>query len=326
MPPTPPPVPPRLETYFQFRVNHRDDLGTFGSFRRIRVNLGGGDKQSAWFVQFLGKGGNRSNTDDKLYIQDAWVRRTLRNNATLILGQVRPPFSRERITGDRQLFLPDRPTVVDAIMPNGGLGGSFARDIGALWNHGPLSVGLFGGNGTLQQKGYGSGPLVAVRWVEPPRRNGLSVGLAATFREDRNFDASRAFPGTKSLGYDHFTGDDVRLGLEAEWHSGRWQAVGEWLQADLRGTGHLKSSGGYLTLVENIAPGWQALARVEQFDPDRSVADKNDTHTLVFGVNCTPHRHPRDRWQFAYTIRHEAISPIKNDGFVLQWQHWLGER
>jgi phosphate-selective porin len=324
LPPAPaPPVPPRREVYFQLRATDREDQGSFGSFRRIRVNLGGGDSKTAWFVQLFGKGGNRSSTDEKLYLQDAWVRTALPAGATLTLGQVRPPFSRERLTGDRQLLLPDRPTAVDAIMPNGGLSASFARDLGVLWNRGPLSVGLYGGNGTLQQKGHGSGPLIAARWVQPAQY-GLSVGLSAAFRAARHFDASRAFPGTKSMGFDRFTGDDTRLSLEAAWHAGNWQTIGEWLQADLRGTGRLRASGGYLLVAHEIASGWQAVARLESFDPNRALTDRNDTRTVVLGVNCVPKRHPRDRWQLAYTHRHEAVNGVRNDGVVLQWQHWLG--
>jgi phosphate-selective porin len=237
------PPPPNVETYFQFRVTDRADLGTFGSVRRLRVNLGGGDRETAWLVQLFTKGGNRSVTDEKLYIQDAWVRKTLPGGATLQVGQTRPPFSRERQTGDRFLLLPDRPGAVDSIMPGGGLPASFARDLGATWSRGNLSAGVYGGNGTLQQKGRRSGPLLALRYATTDRP-GMSAGFSAAYRRDRSFDASRAFPGTSTLGFDRFTGDDLRLGLEAVWRGGRCQVLAEWLQADLRGSGRLHASGG----------------------------------------------------------------------------------
>jgi hypothetical protein len=79
-------------------------------------------------------------------------------------------------------------------------------------------------------------------------------------------------------------------------------------------------------VAETLAPGWQAVARIEALDPNRAVKDRNDTHGAVLGVNCTPKRHPRDRFQFAYTRRREAVTETANDGFALQWQHWLGGR
>lgn len=328
----PPPAPLwRAESYFQTRATAGEGTTPFLAIRRARINVIGERGPDRVFVQFFARAGTRNHAaDDHLWLQDvSWRHRT--RSGVFTLGQFRPPFSRQRLTGDRELVIIDRAAAVDAIMPGGGMGTSFARDLGALWEPTlsggwSLAAGLFRGNGTVQQEGIGrGGPLVAARLLHRigDSRRGWEFGAAATVRDSDRRDFSKAFPGLSA-----FHGRDTRLGVEASAHSGPWRGSAEWLTARFDGSGgspDRRAHGGYIEAARTLQPGVEAVAQVQVFDPDTAVVNGADTWGWTVGANWTP-RGSRNRWQLDYAAHRERRAERPNNVIQLQYQHFLYPR
>jgi len=328
MPPSaPPPLRWTAESYFQTRLTAGEGIEPFVGLRRFRVNVAGESTTDRFFVQFFYKDGFHQSNDDHVWLHDvSWRRRA--PSGTWTLGQFRPAFGRQRLTGDRDLLLADRALASDAFVPSGGMGASFARDVGlqfspvlpAGWT---AFAGVFRGNGSVLQGGIGhGGPLWVARAV---RRFGTDAkhvewGMAATTRDNDGRDFSRAFPGLTG-----FHGRDTRTAIELGFRSGPWRGGAEWLAARFDGTGtspDRRARGGYVEAARILRPGMEAVAMVQMHDPDRSVANVNDMWGLSMGVNMVP-RGTRNRWQVDYVLRRERTRSVPNDGVQVQYQHFL---
>ena len=324
--PFPAPVTPPLavESYLQLRETAGEGALPSLAVRRFRVTLRGApDPKTAYLVQFFDKTGNRSPSDEHVWVQDAsWRRRS--SSGTLTLGQFRPALGRQRLTGDRELIVLERATASDALSPSGGFVHSFARDFGAQWEpklapgH-ALSVGLFRGSGALQESGVGDGnPLLAVRGLRTFRHWELGVALSGRQSRSRNF--SRALPGLTN-----FSGWDARTSLEAGYHSKGWRGSAELLTARFFGTGASPSADGARRLrrggpnrgEKRRGGGDGAVLR-----PGHVETDAADTWGWTLGVSLLPPS-PRDRWQLNYVARRERLASKKNDQLQLQYQRYL---
>lgn len=325
-PPAPAPIW-RAESYFQTRATAGEGTDPFLGVRRSRLNVIGESPTDRFFVQFFFKDGMRQANDGHLWLQDvSWRHRT--RAGTLTLGQFRPPFSRQRLTGDRELTILDRAVAVDAVMPGGGMQSSFARDVGVQWEPSlrggwSLAAGIFRGSGTVQQAGIGSGgPLLAARALRRfgAAARGVEVGVQGALRDSDRRDFSRVFPGLSA-----FHGRDTRLAWEASARSGPWRGTAEWLTARFDGSGgspDRRARGGYVEAARTLTPGFELVAQVQTFDPDTAVVDRTDTHAWTIGANWTP-RGSRNRWQFDVVVRRERRSERPNNLLQLQYQHFL---
>jgi len=317
----------RAESYFHVRVTDAEGAEPFTGLRRLRLNVTGESKQERVFVQFFHKNGFHQANDDRLWFQDvSYTRRTPHGNWSI--GQLRPAFSRQRITGDQQLVVMDRTVAVDAIMPAGGFFASFARDVGVQWES-PVrsgwlgSAGLFRGSGTAQQPAIGSGgPLWTARVLRRFAGGGMQWegGIAGALRDNHSRDFSRAIPGLKG-----FRGRDTRIGFELTGSRGPWRGTAEWLDARFAGSGGSPSrhvDGGYVEVLRTIAPRTEAVLQFQTFDPDTSVVAKNDVSAVTVGLNFTP-KGTRNRWQIDYVWRNERVDPVRNNMLQVQYQYFL---
>lgn len=316
--------PPSVESYVQVRATASEGASPGYAVRRFRVTLRGApDPKTAYLVQFFDKTGNRSPSDEHVWVQDAsWKRKS--SSGTWTLGQFRPALGRQRLTGDRELIVLERATVSDALIPSGGFVHSFARDFGAQWEpklsagH-ALSVGLFRGSGALQESGVGDGnPLLAVRGLRTFTH--LEMGVALSGRENRSRNFSRALPGLTN-----FSGWDARTSLEAGYHSKGWRGSAELLTARFFGTGsspRRTARGGYLEAGRKVGKYVEVAGMAQFFDPDTSKTDAADTWGWTLGIGLLPPS-PKDRWQLNYVARRERLAPKKNDQLQLQYQRYL---
>lgn len=332
IPVTIPDLPPstlqwKAESYFHVRVTDADNAEPFTGLRRFRVNVIGESKSQRVFVQFFHKNGFHQPNDDRLWLQD--VSLTVRRpQGNWTIGQFRPSFSRQRITGDQQLSVMDRTVAVDAVMPAGGYYASFARDVGVQWESAPRGgwqgfAGVFRGNGTMQQPGIGhGGPLWNARVLHrfTSGKTRWETAFAGAVRDNESRDFSRVYSGL-----DRFRGRDTRLGFEWTAQHGPWRAAGEWLDARFRGSGGSPSrhaDGGYVEVVRTVAPRTEAVVQWQTFDPDTSVVAKNDVSALSVGMNFTP-KGTRNRWQVNHVFRRERVAESRNNMLQIQYQHFL---
>jgi len=323
-------VPPpawRPEVYFQARVTDAQAAETLTGIRRSRFNIHGLQGTDRYLIQFFYKIGFHQTNDDRLLFHDvSWSHET--PGGTLTLGQFRPAFGRQRLTGDQQILFADRAVPSDMFIPAGGFSHSFARDMGIQWEpklpNGWIAFGgLFRGDGTMHQMGIGKGsPGVALRALKQfgDRDRLWETGFASTVRDSESRDFSRAFPGLKN-----FRGRDTRLGFEVAARHGAWRGGAEWLQAFFDGSGaspNRRADGGYIEVARTLKPGLEAVAMVQTFDPDTSTVAKNDTSALTVGMNFTP-KGTRNRWQVDYVVRRERVTESRNDMLQIQYQHFL---
>ena len=320
--------------YLQIRLTLNEKRSDLLSLRRSKIWFRRTTKKGGCFVQFLYKEWNRSRTDGKVYLQEArvWFKTP---HGTVTIGQFKPPFSRERFTWDGALDIVDRAKATNCLIPCGKLGESFVRDYGVQWSAKALrgrlryAVALQVGNGA-NNKFRGNGPLLTARvvWRGKPGIYGgekylLQVEAAFSTRRDKDIDFSKALPGTKALGYDHFKGRDTRwnLGLDARY--GRWRLVGEsyWarFKSSKAGVPSVSATGYYLQLTYRPSPLWSASLKFEAFDPNRSVVDKNDVRWLGVGLNFYPKGLYR-RWWVTYYIRRERKGERANNALIVQFQ------
>lgn len=305
-PDIPPPV--HVVSYAQLRATAGDGIGSYGSVRRFRVNLSTEPtKTERWFFQLFTKENNQSPTDGELWLHDvSWRKKT--KQGTWTVGQLRPPFSLQRLTIDRELLVPDRATASDLLSPVGGLGRSFGRDIGFEFDGKPhqglaYSLGLFRGSGAIQQVGAGTGgPLVVGRATQ--QLGSVQCGGSLSARHSNSRDFSKVFAGAKN-----FNGWDTRAGLDVLAHQGPWRESAEYLVGKLEGSVKRRAEGGYADVVRKLTPSTELVAQVQTYSPDIG------TNGLTLGVNVIP-SDKRNRIQLDYVVQ-------RQHRIELQYQYFL---
>ncbi len=304
------------------------------SLKRSKIWFRKTTEKGGYFVQLLYKEWNRSATDGKVYLQEAkaWFKT---RKGTLTVGQFKPPFSRERFTWDGALETVDRAKATNCLIPCGKLGESFTRDYGVQWSTKALrgrlryAVALQVGNGA-NNKFRGNGPLLTARaiWnakqgLYKGRKYLLQVGCAFSARRDKDQDFSKALPGTRGLGYDHFRGKDFRYGLELAGDWGEWRFRGEFywarFQSSKPNVPSVSADGFYFQFTYRPSPLWSASLKFEGFDPNRNVVDRNDIYWLGLGLNFYPKGLYR-RWWLTYYAKWERKNAANNDALIIQFQ------
>ncbi len=215
------PPPPRFSpsAYVQLLYTRAPEGEGDWAIRRLKVMADGVPVwRLRYHVQAIFKTGLHSSTDDRVFLQDAYLV-VPAGTLQLKVGQFVPPFGLERFQPDAFLPLVDRSAVTNRLVPNGSLGRSFSRDYGveAGWGgHGvDVSGGLFGGSGA-NMPGNDTGPLGVARVrASPPgiRPLGLSwqAGFAIAVRHDEHLDLSAQLPTLPKPLLARFTGRDVRV-------------------------------------------------------------------------------------------------------------------
>ncbi|MCL5005314.1 MAG: OprO/OprP family phosphate-selective porin [Acidobacteria bacterium] len=324
-------------SYMQLRYTGVEDGQDLYALRRFKVMFSGHLKPEVeYFVQGIFKDGNRSDTDGRPYLQEAWVRYTAWKYGHLTIGQFKPPFGMERMTRDWELVSIDRAQATDHLIPDGQLGDSFGRDRGLqldAWlaaNRFYYAAAVFDGNGA-NMSFKGNGPLVVGRIVgvlyraptQSSRHDRISLGGAVSTRKDHRQDFTATLPGTAALGYAQFSGRDTRLNLEASADFSPLSLSGEYFYAffdpNRAPLVEVRASGFYVQGAYRFWRKLQAVAKREGFNPNRAVRSRNDLRWNTMGLNWFI-RGNRVRISADYVFKHEARDSFPNNALLLQFQ------
>ena len=327
-------------SYLQLRYTGIDDGADLYALRRFKVILSGRVKPHVEYrFQGIFKDGNHSNTDGRPYVQEAWVKYTAWKHAHLTMGQFKPPFGMERLTPDWQLATLDRSIATDHLVPDGQLGGSFARDRGLqldAWlaaNRLYYAAAVFDGNGA-NVRFRGNGPLVVGRLVgvlykapsQGSRQDRITLGGAVLTRNDHQQDFTQTLPGTADLGYAQFSGRDTRLNLEASADfdpvNVRSEYFYAWFNPDRAPLPEVQASGFYVQSGVRFWRTLQGVAKYEGFDPNRAVRNRNGLRWTTLGLNWFI-RENRIRLGANYIFKQEAQNGFPNNGLLVQFQFFL---
>jgi hypothetical protein len=322
---------PQVTSYFQVRLTDPIDQEAYLSLRRLKLMVQGGlGADAGYYFQALYKSNNQSSTDGQPYVQElsAW-RRWGRSRVTL--GQFKPPFGWERFTGDYELALIDRSPVTDHLVPDGSLGKSFARDRGLQVDGktGAMgwAVGVFDGAGANNDP-HGFGPLLVARTAVNHKLAGgkdapaVHAEAALSWRQARDLDFTGQLPGTKSLGYGHFSGHDWRGDLAAGVRGSRWELRGEYLRAAFRpssaGTAEVTADGYYLQGNYRLGRRLEGALKYDDFSTHHGYRLEQTTVGLNLDL---PHK--GERLQLNYLLRDVSSGYTASDALVCQYQRFF---
>lgn len=320
------------QSYGQVRYTAPEDQKGYLSLRRLKL-FGQGPIAGDWtyYLQFLYKANNQSPTDDHIWVQEANASLTTKKGK-LTIGQFKPPFGMERFTADWIIPFVERTQTTDRLIPDGSIGGSFARDYGIQWQtkrFGGLCVatGAFVGN-AANNAFRGNGPLLVSRATYDRARSGnrrFHAEAALSWRKSANIDFSRQLTGAPA-GYADFSGHDIRqdVAVSYEWPGNSLHA--EYIAAQYRSdrsfVPSIDADGGYVQWTHDVTSRWQGAVRYEVFSPNTSTNDAKGFAWTTLAVNYRI-RSDRDRVQLDYIIKHENAAQVANNALVVQYQQFF---
>lgn len=262
--------PIKVEGLIQSRADFDSGAADSFYFRRLELKFSGGlSPRLTWFVMIdpakelkLNGAGNSINQATKI-LQDAVVNWSLGNQFSLDIGQKRIPLGLEALTPTPLIDLTERAL----FMSQGKLADQ--RDIGLQLNGGfgdfKTTLAMTNGLGESQnskdsndQKSFGG----RVTW-EPHQVSGLHLGASG-------------MSGTSPNGQ---VAD--RLGAEFRYRNHGWTLQGE-VMAGLNDS--IRSQGAYAHLGYQIDPKLEAMARLDGYDPNRTV-DSDHVTDFILGLN-----------------------------------------
>ncbi len=270
---------PKPTSYIQVRYTDRDPGPDMGAIRRFKLMLDGGQaKVARYHIQLIYKTNNLSPTDDRIFLQDAFLRF---HGGPLLwtVGQFKPPFGLERFQPDRMLDFVDRTASTSRLVVNGRLGESFARDRGAQMDYTRkgfrLSLGLFQGGGANNDQ-KGNGPLGVLRLQYTGRGNRTErtwyweAGVAGSARRAEDLDLRGQLTGLPWSRIEHFNGYDHRLDLFIQGGWGRFRGQAELYRAwfDPRAGASWAAKGAYAQGAYLPVNGLILALRTEWMTPD----------------------------------------------------------
>ncbi|MEJ2078823.1 MAG: porin [Acidobacteriota bacterium] len=275
---------PSLTSYSQVRYTELDSADDQLSLRRFKAIIeGGSSDRLRYHLQFIYKANNRSVTDDRVFLQDAYLVFLANRVLSFKAGQFVPPFGLERSQPDWNLDFVGRTDVTKRLVVNSNLGRSFARDRGLECNWDPgswrLSFGIFQGAGT-NNPSRGNGPLevVQVRYEREGTHQGRQwswrAGLAGSNRRAADLDFAPQLPGLDSSQTSHFRGQDRRLNVFVQGRWGPLRAQGEVFRVWLDPTfgSDILATGAYAQVAYLPVSHVILALRHECFNPNVSVA------------------------------------------------------
>lgn len=283
------PAPPKVTGYLQPRFEANGDSALF-KLRRGRLGAQGAlTTWASYKAQVEVRSGGAGATAATVAATDLYVALT-RGAWSGTVGQFKTPFSRSFLTSSTVLELPERPLVVDALVPN--------RDIGvaAGWarpDRVTVQAGVFNGEGVNRAANPDKRFLYVGRVVVTPAP-GVDLG-------------GNAAGGPDSTGW----------GIEASVQRRGWTLRAEYL------TRHREAA-------DDDAKGWYALgayrlprrpvqlvAQVEEYDPTGAAGDR--TNGFTGGAQYFI-RGDGFKVMFAYTAFTEEGASVSNDRVILQLQ------
>ncbi|HWC73995.1 MAG TPA: porin [Gemmatimonadales bacterium] len=282
----------RLTGYLQPRFQALGDTASF-FLRRARFAVEGNITPWASYraqveMRTIGAAATPSSSPLTLSATDLWVKLShLRWTGTA--GQFRVPFSLESLLSSTTLETTERSRIVNAAK----------RDIGAQieWRI-PDRV-------TLQASVVnGEGPN---RATNPDNR--MAYFARAIVTPLKALDIGGAFEGYS---------DSTGLNGQAMYHGKRWSARAEYIYAMNRRTDVLVRGWYALAAFRPTPQHVQLVGRVEQFDPNNTVATDRSTGYLVglqYFIRGDDFKLLSD-----YEVFHEQVTQVKNNRGVIQMQ------
>ena len=333
-------------SYLQFRYSRviaepdnevDSDYWSLRRFKLFAKGKFGKNIQFGW--QVICKTHNNSRTDDKIYLQQLYLKYLFSNMINLKIGQFKPPFGWEWFQPDFAIPTMERSQAVNRLIPNGSVGESFIRDYG-MQCFGKLlpviqyELAVMMGSGANTNLTDTIAPLLVGRlafkknytvcWLVNPVE--LSVQLAHSRRWDGDINFSKQLPGANKNIFTHFAGRDIRWDVAVSLKNKTTYFTAEYLQAsfdpDKVDTGKLSASGWFVQLSHFLNKKWKSVVKYEKFDPDRNVTNEKDLSCLTVGLNYFFNQ-KYDRIMLGYLHKKEAIDEKKNDMIIVQLQYFL---
>jgi phosphate-selective porin len=320
------------QSYTQVRYTAVEDQKGYLSLRRLKL-FGQGPIAGDWsyYLQFLYKANNHSPTDDHVWTQEANAILSS-EKGKLTIGQFKPPFGMERFIADWTMPFVERTQPTDRLIPDGSIGGSFARDYGAQWQTKSfrgltVASGVFVGNGA-NNSFEGNGPLLVLRAAYDTKHGvdkRFHAEMALSWRKDANIDFRGQLPGAP-VGYADFIGQDVRQDVAVAYKWARNSLHAEYIAAQYHSersfVSSINAAGGYIEWANDLTDRWQAAVRYESLSPHTSANGAKGLAWTTLAVNYRV-RSDYERVQLDYIIKHENAAQVENNALVVQYQRFF---
>ena len=300
--------PFQMTGYTQVRYQFQQQIGKIDGFdiRRARLDFQG--NVNPWFSYRL-----LADFAGSAKILEAYGEIKIKDYLNFTIGESKIPFSLENLIADRQLELPDRSQVVEALVARSTdvIGNQNGRDIGVqawggLWKYAnrflfDYQIGLFNGAG-INVADNNNNKDLSGRFVAHPLK-ALNIG--------GSFYSGTGFYGTPTA-VNHVRN---RTGLELNYEYQRLFVRSEFIAGK---DGAIKRNGWYAETGYFVIPSkFQLILKYDTYDPN-TVVSKNATTDYVVGA--TWHFNHWSKIQAAFTmIKKEASTKTNNTG-TIQYQ------
>ncbi len=292
-----------------------------------------------FFSQFIYKTNNYSGTDDRVYLQHAFMKLLFIKQLNFKIGQFKPPFGWERFQSDFKIPVIERSQAIDRLIPNGSLGESFVRDYGFQF-FGKLLPGLryeaaiMEGSGAHTKLSDKNAPLIDGRlsfnkkFREPifHKNVELTLQLAHSRRWNGDNNFTKQLPGCDKNMFRHFNGRDNRFDYAIAVNTRRSQFAAEYIAAeylpDGNGQAKNRANGWFLEHSYFLTKKLQHVVRFEQFDPNQGKKDSHDLSWLTLGLDYYFNNN-HGRVMMSYVVKKEATDELKNNMVIVQLQYFL---
>jgi phosphate-selective porin len=296
----PPNLIPDVSAYIQVRGTYgnigpaaKTFTGDGFSIRRAKVILTGKTVDHLTYrFQFI----SRSDLPTP-QLQDAYVEYNRFNYAQFVVGQMVPPFGRERLSPDWQIFTMEHSQISNNLVPSSQ---TLARDIGVeakgdvLDKYFEYAVGLYNGTGAnnLPSHNTNSNFLYVARIVGNPLKGdvqsdtpGISLGASVSYRKANGLTNLSNILNSSLP----FTGTDLRYNVDGEITCHGFSFIGEYIRAILTSNEakikSVTSDGYYLQAAYFVTHYLQPMIEYQTFNPDTYMESTKNVKWLTAGLN-----------------------------------------
>ena len=230
-------------------------------------------------------------------LQDAYVVYDRFTFAQFVAGQMVPPFGRERLTPDWQIYTIERSLISNNLVPSSQ---TLARDIGIEAKGDVLNkifeyaVGLYNGTGAnnIPSHNTNSNFLSVARVVGTPLKEnaangvpGIGIGTSVSYRKANGLTNLSNIINSSLP----FTGTDFRYNIDGEITYNGFTFIGEYIRAILTSAeAKIKSvtaDGYYLQAAYFVTHYLQPIVEYQTFNPDTYVESSKNAKWLTAGLN-----------------------------------------
>jgi hypothetical protein len=291
-----------IQSYYKW-AEESSGTDTF-DVRRARLGLSGSiasDWSYKFVVDFTASGGNLIRDAKLAYKPLDWMR--------LTFGQQKIPFSYEKNTSAKKLDAIVSPQVTSNLTTD--------RDIGLMADGKVLddkiyyAVGVFNGTGKNSSDNNETKDVIT-RVLVSPFKDSYDEWLSGL-----------TFGGSYQYGRQPESGTNVgereRIGGTMVYKYDRFKMVGEYIYQELEQTDatYKYSDGWYVTTTYNVWDDLKAVARYEQYDPDRD-ADNDRNDIVTVGGRYTVNKYIAV--DSNYRMKLEEGTDTDNNEFIIQTQ------